>query len=75
MTQGLTETMPDGVCCASIQYGCAECRHGDKTELNTSCKVNPMTTVMLVLAGRSRCPLRDMTDEQIEEWKNSKSDE
>lgn len=69
-TEGMTETMPDGVCCASIQYGCAECRHGNQTEFNTGCGINPMTTVMLILSGRSRCPLRDMTDEQIEEWKH-----
>lgn len=73
-TQGLKVTMPNGVCCASIQYGCAECRHDNKTEFNTECKVNPMTTVMLILSGRSRCPLRDMSDKEIEEWKNSKED-
>ncbi|MCM1223400.1 MAG: hypothetical protein NC044_05595 [Prevotella sp.] len=71
-TNGLTETMPGGVCCASIQYGCDSCRHSDGSEYNNRCKINPMTTVMLIMGGWRNCPLKNKSGQEIEEWLNSK---
>lgn len=48
MTEGLSETFEVPIRSVTLQYGCDRCRHNG-TENASNCKVNPMTTVMLVM--------------------------
>lgn len=69
MTAELLETFEVPVRNVNLQYGCDKCRHNG-TEYASNCKVNPMTTAMLLLQGRSRCPFKKMTLEEIRESLN-----
>lgn len=69
MTEGLLETFVVPVRNVTLQYGCDECRHNG-TEYANNCKVNPMTTAMLLLQGRTKCPFKEMTLEEIRESLN-----
>lgn len=66
MTEGLLETFDVPVRNVTLQYGCDTCRHNG-TEYANNCKVHPMTTAMLLLQGRSRCPFTKLSLEEIQQ--------
>ncbi len=67
MTDGLKEEFDVPVRDVTLQYGCATCCHNG-TEYGNKCKINPMFTLVLLLRNQRTCPLRNKSEEYVEQW-------